>query len=296
MTLVVFGAGGQVGRELTGLARARGLAVRAFARAEVDITDAAAVAAAVRGADFVANCAAHTAVDKAEADRDQAFAVNATAPGVIAQACAEAGAALLHISTDYVFRGDGDRPWREDDPIAPLSVYGESKAAGEAAVRAALPRHVILRTAWVFAAHGHNFVRTMLRLGAERPELRIVADQRGGPTPAVDIAAAILAIRDRALAPGFSDWGTFHFAGAPATTWYDFAAAIFAERGGPAPILHPIATADYPTPARRPSNSVLDCGKIGRVFGVAQPDWRRALHDVVDAITAQAGITAKSGA
>ncbi|WP_343717991.1 sugar nucleotide-binding protein, partial [Inquilinus sp.] len=134
MTLAIFGAGGQVGRELVELARAQGLAVRAFARSEVDITDAAAVAEAVRGVDFVANCAAYTAVDKAEAERDQAFAVNATAPGVIARACAVAGAALLHISTDYVFRGDGDRPWREDDPIAPLSVYGESKAAGEAAV------------------------------------------------------------------------------------------------------------------------------------------------------------------
>ncbi|MFE0756228.1 dTDP-4-dehydrorhamnose reductase [Inquilinus sp. NPDC058860] len=281
MTLVVFGAGGQVGRELSGLAAAQGLAVRAFARSEVDITDAAAVADAVRGADFVANCAAYTAVDKAETERDRAFAVNATAPGVIARACAEAGAALLHISTDYVFRGDGDRPWREDDPIAPLSVYGESKAAGEAAVRAALPRHVVLRTAWVFAAHGHNFVRTMLRLGAERPELRIVADQHGGPTAAADIAAAILAIRERALAPGFDGWGTFHFTGAPATTWYDFAAAIFAAKGGPAPVLHPIATADYPTPAPRPSNSVLDCGRIGRVFGLAQPDWRRALSAVV---------------
>jgi len=277
MTLVILGAGGQVGRELSDLARAQGLDVRAFARSEVDITDAAAVAAVVHGADFVANCAAYTAVDKAEADRDQAFAVNATGPGVIAQACAEAGAALLHISTDYVFRGDGDRPWREDDPIAPLSVYGESKAAGEAAVRAALPRHVILRTAWIFAAHGHNFVRTMLRLGAERPELRVVADQRGGPTAAADIAAAILAIRERALAPGFDGWGTFHFAGAPATTWHGFAAAIFAEKGGAAPVLHAIATSDYPTPARRPSNSVLDCGKIGRVFGLAQPDWRRAL-------------------
>lgn len=281
MTLVILGAGGQVGRELSDLARARGLDVRAFARSEVDITDAAAVAAALRGTDFVANCAAYTAVDKAETDRDQAFAVNATGPGVIATACAEAGAALLHISTDYVFRGDGDRPWREDDPIAPLSVYGESKAAGEAAVRAALPRHVILRTAWVFAAHGHNFVRTMLRLGAERPELRIVADQRGGPTPAADIAAAILAIRERALAPGFDGWGTYHLAGAPATTWHGFAAAIFAEKGGAAPVLHAIVTSDYPTPARRPSNSVLDCGKIGRVFGVAQPDWRRALSAMV---------------
>jgi dTDP-4-dehydrorhamnose reductase len=281
MTLAVFGAGGQVGRELAEAARSQGLAVRAFARAEVDITDAAAVAEAVRGADFVANCAAYTAVDKAEAERDQAFAVNATAPGIIARACAEAGAALLHISTDYVFRGDGDRPWREDDPIAPLSVYGESKAAGEAAVRAALPRHVILRTAWVFAAHGHNFVRTMLRLGAERPELRIVADQRGGPTPAAAIASAILAIRAQALAPGFDSWGTFHFAGAPATTWHDFAAAIFATTGRPGPVLHAIATADYPTPARRPSNSVLDCGKIGRVFGLGQPDWRQALSAIV---------------
>ncbi|WP_395676646.1 dTDP-4-dehydrorhamnose reductase [Inquilinus sp.] len=281
MTLVILGAGGQVGRELAELAQAQGLAVRALARAEVDITEAAAVAEAVRGADFVANCAAYTAVDKAEAERDRAFAVNVTGPGVIAAACAAAGAALLHISTDYVFRGDGDRPWREDDPIAPLSVYGESKAAGEAAVRAALPRHVILRTAWVFAAHGSNFVRTMLRLGAERPELRIVADQRGGPTPAADIAAAILAIRGQALAPGFDGWGTFHFAGAPATTWHDFAAAIFAAKGGPGPVLHAIATADYPTPARRPSNSVLDCGKISRVFGLGQPDWRQALSAMV---------------
>lgn len=281
MTLVIFGASGQVGRELAEAAWTQGLDVRAFARSEVDITDAAAVAEAVRGADFVANCAAYTAVDKAESERDRAFAVNATAPGVIARACAGAGAALVHISTDYVFRGDGDRPWREDDPIAPLSVYGESKAAGEAAVREVLQRHVILRTAWVFAAHGHNFMRTMLRLGAERPELRIVADQHGGPTPAAAIAAAILAIRGQALAPGFDGWGTFHFAGAPATTWHDFAAAIFAAKGGAAPVLHAIATADYPTPARRPSNSVLDCGKISHVFGLGQPDWRSALSAMV---------------
>lgn len=281
MTLVLFGAGGQVGRELAALAAARGLAVRAHARPDVDITDADAVLDAVRGADLVVNCAAYTAVDKAESERDQAFAVNATAPGVIAAACAALGAALVHISTDYVFRGDGDRPWREDDPLAPLSVYGESKAAGEAAVRTALGRHVILRTAWVFAAHGHNFVRTMLRLGAERPELRIVADQRGGPTAAADIAAAILAIREQALAPGFADWGIFHYSGAPATTWYDFAAAIFAGTG---PTLHPIRTADYPTPAHRPANSVLDCAKIAQVFGVRQPDWRRSLAAVLQAL------------
>lgn len=284
MTLVIFGAGGQVGRDLADRAAARGLAVRAFARSEVDVTDAAAVADALRGADFVANCAAYTAVDKAESERDQAFAVNATGPGIIAQACADAGAALLHISTDYVFRGNGDRPWREDDPTAPLSVYGESKAAGEAAVRAVLPRHVILRTAWVFAAHGNNFVRTMLRLGAERPELRIVADQKGGPTAAADIAEAILAIRERALAAGFAGWGTYHFAGAPVTTWHGFAAAIFDAADGPSPALRPIATAEYPTPASRPANSVLDCSKISQVFGIAQPDWRQSLAATLAAL------------
>ena len=285
MKLLVLGAGGQVGHELRRLGWPSGCAVAAFDRAGVDITQREAVFAAVareRPA-LVVNAAAYTAVDRAESEADAAWAANRTGPANLAAACAEAGIPLIHISTDYVFDGTKTGPYREDDPVAPLGVYGQSKEAGDRAVREALPEHVILRTAWVYGAHGHNFVKTMLRLASERPTLRVVADQTGSPTSAADIAAAIAAIGQR-IAAGNRRWGTYHFAGGGAVTWHGFAEAIFelaAPWRGPPPRVEAIATADYPTPASRPANSVLDCTKIGEAFGIVPRPWREALADVI---------------
>ncbi|MGE0724188.1 MAG: dTDP-4-dehydrorhamnose reductase, partial [Alphaproteobacteria bacterium] len=228
MKVLVLGAGGQVGRELMAATWPAGWEVTGASRDEVDIADGPAVAHAIAAAapHLVVNAGAYTAVDRAEAERERAFAVNAEAPGAIGRAAAETGAAVIHYSTDYVFDGEGDGARCEDEPVRPLGVYGASKEAGERALRAALRRHVILRTSWVFAAHGQNFVRTMLRLGAERPELRVVDDQHGCPTSAASIAAATVEIAHQ-IDAGLAKWGTFHFAGRPATTWHGFAAAIF---------------------------------------------------------------------
>ncbi len=277
MSVLVFGRSGQVATEL-----ARLLPDATFlGRDRADLTDPAACAATIAALKpaAVVNAAAWTAVDRAEAEEQAARTVNADAPGAMARACAALGVPFLHISTDYVFNGAPGRPWREDDPTAPLGAYGRTKLDGERQVIAAGGPYVILRTAWVFAAHGQNFVRTMLRLGAERPELRIVADQHGGPTPAADIAAALVTILN-AFAAGKGTPGIFHFAGAPATTWADFAQAIF-DLAHLSPELTPIATADYPTPARRPLNSVLDCTRIAHAYGIAQPDWRQGLARVL---------------
>ncbi|HEY8565570.1 MAG TPA: dTDP-4-dehydrorhamnose reductase [Beijerinckiaceae bacterium] len=276
--ITVLGANGQVGRSLVEAATARGIPVRAVTRDACDVTDPAALARVTEGASLLVNCTAYTAVDKAESEAELAFAVNATAPEQMARVCAAQGVPLVHISTDYVFDGSGDRPWREDDLTAPLGVYGRSKLAGETAVAEQLDRHVILRTSWVFSAYGANFVKTMRRLGATRPELTVVDDQRGGPTAAADIAAAILTIAER-LRDGSTAWGTYHFSGAPATTWCGFAKAILADVQSVT--VRPIPTSAYPTPAQRPLNSVLDCTKIERAFGIPQPDWRPALEAVL---------------
>jgi dTDP-4-dehydrorhamnose reductase len=243
--------------------------------------DPAACAAAIRAHKprAVINAAAWTAVDRAEAEEAATTTVNADAPGAMARACAELGIPFVHISTDYVFDGAGTAPWHPDDAPAPLSAYGRTKLAGERAVRAAGGPHAILRTSWVFSAHGANFVKTMLRLGAERPTLRVVADQWGAPTPAAAIAAACLIIADRLIAdPQLS--GTHHFAGHPDTTWAGFARAIMETAGLPAQV-QDIATADYPTPARRPANSRLDCSALSRDFGIPRPDWRAGLARVL---------------
>ena len=285
MKLLVLGAGGQVGRELCRLQWPAGYRLAAFDRGDVDITREDSIAAAMQRErpDMVINAAAYTAVDRAETEPDAAWAANCTGPGQLAAACRKAAVPLIHISTDYVFDGSKAGPYREDDPVNPLGVYGRSKEAGDRAVREALPEHVILRTAWVYSAHGHNFVKTMLRLAGERPVLRVVADQTGSPTSAADIAAAIAAIVRR-IAAGQGRWGTYHFTGAGAVTWHGFAEAIFelaAPWRGPRPRVEPITTADYPTPARRPANSVLDCSHIGEVFGIAPRRWREALADVI---------------
>jgi len=277
MTVIVFGRTGQVAAEL-----ARRLPDATFlGRDRADLSDPASCAEVILAArpEAVINAAAFTAVDLAETDEAAARIVNADAPGRMARAAARLGIPFLHISTDYVFDGRRGRAWREDDPVTPLGAYGRTKLDGERQVAGAGGPHVVLRTAWVFAAHGRNFVRTMLRLGAERPELRVVADQHGGPTPAADIAGALVTILG-AFRDGRGTSGVFHYAGAPATTWADFAEAILAGAGLSARVTR-IGTADFPTPARRPANSVLDCGRIARTYGIAQPDWRDGLRKVL---------------
>ena len=288
MKLLVLGAAGQIGHELCRRVWPADYRIAGVDRAEVDITRQEAVADALRQErpDIVINAAAYTAVDRAESEPDVAWAVNAAGPGHLAVGCETAGIPLVHISTDYVFDGRKEAPYREDDPVNPLGVYGRSKEAGDRAVREGLPEHVIVRTAWVYSAQGHNFVRTMLRLAADRPVLRVVADQIGSPTSAAEIAGAIARVIG-GLAAGEARWGTFHFAGGGAVSWHGFAEAIFALaapwRGAP-PTVEPITTADYPTPARRPANSVLDCRRIGEAYGIAPRPWREALRDVIGEI------------
>jgi dTDP-4-dehydrorhamnose reductase len=286
--IVVPGANGQVGRSLINAAERRGRAVKGLDRSACNVTDGNALTRAVAGAGLVVNCSAYTAVDKAESEPEVAFQVNTDALRLMAQACAAEGIPLIHVSTDYVFDGSGDRPWKEDDPVAPLNVYGCSKLAGEEAVRESCPEHIILRTSWVFSPYGANFVKTMRRLGATRPDLRVVDDQFGGPTAASDIAEAILTIAD-AIACGLQAWGTYHFCGQPATTWHAFAQAILADI--PTVTVHPIPTLDYPTPAERPRYSVLDCARIGKIFGIEQPDWRISLASVLDRLNEEEPLT-----
>ncbi|WP_454021098.1 dTDP-4-dehydrorhamnose reductase [Azospirillum sp. Marseille-Q6669] len=288
--VLVFGSNGQVGFELLRAAWAPDLTPVGLDRASGDVTDARAVAAAIAAyrPALVVNASAYTAVDRAESERDAAFAVNRDGPANLARACAAAGVPLIHISTDYVFDGTSkSTPWSEDDPVAPQGVYAASKLAGEEAVRDAQPDHVILRTAWVFGAHGHNFVKTMLRLARERDELRVVADQHGCPTPAAAIAAAITAIARTRLGGGSWTSGTFHYGGAPATTWHGFADRIVeraAPRIGRRPTVTAITTADFPTPARRPANSVLDTTRLGQAYGIPPADWMTGLDRVLDDI------------
>jgi dTDP-4-dehydrorhamnose reductase len=283
--LLISGAAGQVGRELCRAAWPVGVRLSTSDADSLDITDAAAVDAvfARERPDLVVNAAAFTAVDRAESETDAAFAINRDGPALLAAACCAASIPLIHISTDYVYDGAKSGPYTEDDPVNPLGVYGSSKAAGDGAVREALPEHVILRTAWVYSVHGHNFVKTMLRLGAERPSLRVVADQVGSPTSAADIAAAIVTIAGR-IAAGGGRWGTFHLTNAGAVSWHGFAEAIFelaAPWRGKPPEIAAIATAEYPLPARRPANSVLDCGRIDAAYGIVPRPWRDALADVI---------------
>ncbi len=285
MRLLILGCAGQIGHELTRAVLPAGFARTAIDRGELDLTQREAVFAEFARArpEIVINAAAYTAVDRAESEPDAAWAANAEAPGHLAAACSRTGAALIHLSTDYVFDGTKPGPYREDDPVSPLSSYGRGKAAGERAVRAALAAHVIVRTAWVYSAHGQNFVKTILRLASERPVLRIVADQHGAPTSAADIAAALIAIAER-IASGNGRWGLFHYTGAGETTWHGFAQAIVAlaapHTGRPPPI-EAIATAEYPTPARRPANSRLDCAKIAAAYGITPRPWRDALAPVI---------------
>lgn len=282
LKVLMFGVAGQVAVEVLRLA-GPGLTVEALSRAEADLADPEACAARVAAtdADVVINAAAYTAVDRAESEEALATVVNGHAPGAMARAAAARGIPFLHVSTDYVFDGSGATPWREDAPTAPLGAYGRSKLEGERQVAVAGGPHVVLRTAWVFAAHGGNFVRTMLRVGAERDRLTVVDDQRGGPTAAADIAAALIAVA-RAFKAGRGVSGVFHFAGSPTVSWREFAVEIFRRADWiRAPEVLAIRTEDWPTPAARPRNSALDCARIAATYGVAQPDWRPALGRVL---------------
>lgn len=292
--ILMFGATGQVATEVAARSDAAGFSLTALGRDRADLTDAGAIRRAIETAPdatvAVVNAAAYTAVDAAEDDVATAKAVNAAAPGVMAEACAQAGYGFVHISTDYVFDGSSDQPYAESDPIAPLGVYGRSKREGEVAVLEALPDAIILRTAWVFSAHGKNFLKTMLRLAENRSELGIVDDQRGGPTPASGIADAVLRVIQVGQLDGRWRGGVFHFCGAPAVSWREFAEEIFAsgaKYGHNAPKVKPITTADYPTPAARPANSVLKCARIKDIYDIDQPDWRRAVDVDVAALLAR---------
>jgi dTDP-4-dehydrorhamnose reductase len=280
MKLLVFGKTGQVARELARFAPD----ATYLGRDEADLMNPAACAAAIAAsdADAVINAAAWTAVDKAETEEAAATVVNGDAPAAMARAATAKGIPFLHLSSDYVFDGSGDQPFTPDHPTGPLGAYGRSKLVGEQGVRAANGTHLILRTSWVVSAHGANFVKTMLRLGAERESLNVVADQIGGPTPAAAIAQALITAAKSMTqgAPG----GTHHFAGHPDTSWAGFARAIMAEAHLPCRITD-IPTRDYPTPARRPLNSRLDCSSFTAAFGIDRPDWRQGLTDILKELT-----------
>jgi len=283
MRLLIFGQTGQVAREL---ARLKPNA-RFLSRADADLTDPTACARMIEAsdADVIINAAAYTAVDKAETEADLAFQINGAAPTEMAKAAAAKRTPFIHISTDYVFNGQGTQPWAPDDPVAPLGVYGQSKLAGETGVRAAGGVHIILRTSWVVSAHGGNFVKTMLRLAQSRDALRVVSDQIGGPTPAAAIAEAAVDIAAQLVAnPSLT--GTYHFAGTPDVSWADFARAIFAEAGQNVTV-EDISTKDYPTAAKRPQNSRLDCTSLELTFGIKRPDWRAGLQQILADIKEQ---------
>ena len=280
MKVLVFGEIGQVGQELQRRAGDVRLEVRGLE--EADFTDPGTCAGFVTAtdADAVINAVAYTAVDKAEEDEALALQINGTTPGAIARAAAARGLPMVHISTDYVFDGGGDTPFAVDHPTGPLGAYGRTKLAGEEEVRAAGGPHAIFRTSWVVSSHGNNFVKTMLRLGADRDRLTIVADQIGGPTPAADIADLCLAAA-RQLVADPSKTGTYHISGGPDVSWADFAREIFAQAGLTCEVAD-IPSSDYPTPARRPLNSRMDNSLTKAVFGLDRPGWRRGLADILN--------------
>jgi dTDP-4-dehydrorhamnose reductase len=289
--LLIVGAHGQLGRELVGETRQRHILSIAVGRDDLDITEREAVRRCLleTAPRAIINAAAYTAVDKAESEPEAAHAINALGPEHLARAAAELDIPLLHLSTDYVFDGQKSGAYTEDDPVAPLGVYGRSKEEGERRVRAAHAKHVILRTSWVYGMYGNNFLKTMLRLSRERDELRVVADQRGCPTATIDIACALLAAESALDAS--AKWGTYHFAGTGVTTWHGFAREIVGAAAGaggrPVPVIA-IATKHYPTPAKRPPNSELDSTRFATAFGYKSPPWQERTRQVLKTLYAAA--------
>lgn len=292
MKILVFGANGQVGREFRTLALDSSYKMIFFGRKEVDITNGDKVSEVLTtySPDLIINCAAYTAVDKAEANIKDAYSINASAVEILAQGCADNGIVLIHLSTDYVFDGTGDSPFRESDHVSPVSVYGRTKLAGEIAIRRQLDRHIILRTSWVFGEFGNNFVKTMLRIGADRRELEIVSDQWGSPTSARGIAECCIQICTKIqLNKENINWGTYHFSGSPYVNWYGFADAIFKmafELGliNRKPKLVAVSSSTFPTVATRPANSRLDCSKLYSHFDIRPDDWVQKLSLVLNKI------------
>lgn len=288
MDILVIGGTGQVGKELARLRWPAGVRLSMPRRVELNLADPDSIAKAIDSRPWagVVNVAAYTAVDRAQDEVLEAWTANALAPALIAQATRRGGIPLVHVSTDYVFDGAKPSPYVEADAVAPLNVYGASKEAGEQAVRTANPQHVIVRTAWVVSAHGRNFLTTMLDIGARNPKLRVVNDQIGSPTFAGELAAALATIALRLAQDRAAPLGTYHYVNGGQTSWFDFAQAIFEEAalcGGPTPGLEPIATAEYPTLATRPANSVLATEKISADYALTPRHWRSALGGVVRA-------------
>ncbi|QQN35624.1 dTDP-4-dehydrorhamnose reductase [Rahnella aceris] len=286
MRVMITGSNGQVGSLLKEKLRDK-CELLAVGREELDITDESAVRKVVNKfrPQYIINAAAHTAVDRAENERDLAFAINCDGPAHLARAAKAVGAAILHISTDYVFDGEYEFSYTETMPVSPHGIYGKSKLAGEIAIAENTDEHIILRTAWVFGENGNNFVKTMLRLGKDRDALSVVGDQFGGPTYAGDIANALITMVESIESGKEPFWGTYHFSGVPHVSWFEFAEAIFNEAMNSlliqkVPVLTDIQTSAYPTPARRPKNSRLDCSKIKKHFDIDPSDWQYALKNI----------------
>lgn len=283
LRILINGQHGQVSRELQQCLGDMGQ-LHALGRDQMDLADPERIRQQVRALapDLIINAAAHTAVDLAESEPEPAFAINARAPGILAEEAARLGVPLIHFSTDYVFDGSKATPYTEDDKPNPLCVYGRSKLAGEQAISAVGGQHLILRTSWVYSRHGHNFLLTMQRLLQEKPQLRIVADQIGAPTWAGTLAHSTRALIERWQAGQAGDWGIYHLTAQGETSWFGFAQAIGAHlkaQGLPCAELLPIVSSEYPTPARRPLNSRLDCSRLQHQWQVSQPHWQQALID-----------------
>jgi len=290
MRMLITGANGQLGRELVRQGRALNIALHAFKRQELDITQPNQVNTIVAKASpsLVVNAAGYTNVDKAEAEADLAFEVNKIAPAYLARCCADRNIALLHISSDYVFDGIKGKPYHETDPIAPLGIYGQSKAQGEVAIRSVLKNHIILRTSWLYGVYRHNFVKTMLGLGTQKKTIPVVADQFGSPTSAADLAAAVLTIAAKIGSAADPDWGTYHYCGNGVTSWHGFAKEVLQLASSYVPLqtkhIEAITTAEYPTPAKRPPYSALDCSRIKKVFGITPKPWQQSLKRTIDRV------------
>jgi len=293
MKLLVIGANGQLGWALGEKGKGGDFDMEHVDLPDFNITDQENVSAQVEKSmpDLVINASAYTAVDKAESESELAFAVNEKGPAYLADACAAHDIPMIHVSTDYVFDGEKKTPYLESDPVSPIGVYGKSKAAGDDAIRNKLASHIIIRTAWLYGTHGQkNFVKTMLRLGGEHEALRVVADQHGCPTYAADLAEAILTISHQILDGLKGRWGTYHYCGGGSTSWHGFAEEIFSIANTRVSLkvrhVEPVTTADYPTPTKRPANSVLDCSLIQQNFGVETSPWKESLGEMLGIVLA----------